>query len=269
MALNRGFISQNGPVIKTGNLRMNARTRSSIGTFYKAVQVQTAVYEDGVQITDQAKVDHVLSSWYAAKARDRVSFLKSLETNTAQVVQELSQLEPDGWTMQPNMTENQMWDNLSNKLARIALTTADIIPTTFKIGGHSYVIKTTTWEVKGPNPLVPSKDCQTCLFENASNTVPVNSYWPNEVLQEILKNFNSRAGINRVYVDDNGDAVGKAAGGLPGIVSNGRLLYYYRKAMELQEINNHRKVDFFAIVNPNTSGNNNNNNNNSHDNKGK
>lgn len=249
MAPTRGFVDATRQVnTNGGNRRMDAPTRSTLGTYYKAQEIIMAICdENGQQITNTTEASKVLSSWYAGKAKDTEEFERTLRANTAQVVQELATMEPKPWTKRDGMTRQDMLDALGNKMARIALTTAAIIPTSFKLGEKQYSIRTQTASYKGPNPLIPSNDCKTCLYENASNNVPVNSYWPEEVHKRIMKNFRQAAGINLVDVDDNGQIVAPGTG-LPGVTSNGRLIFYFRKPMEYQNIDNSKTVNFFEEV---------------------
>lgn len=243
---NRGFIDRmEVKPIRSGNRRMDAKTRSSLGTFYKAQQISTGVFDkNGQQILDLTKVNRILSSWYAAKAENKDEFTRSLNENTAQVLTELSAMEPQYWTKQEGMSRDNMIESLGNKMARIALTTADIIPTEFRLGDETYTIRTTTLSVKGPNPLIPSTDCETCLYENARNNIPVTSYWPEDVHKLIMKNFSQRAGITLVDLDAQGNVVAPGEG-LPAIMSHGRVLYAYREGMVLQNLNNRKTINFF------------------------
>lgn len=243
-----------------GSLRMNAATRSSIGSFFKAEQVTTAVFKNGQQMQDNQEISKVISSWYAYKAEQTGEFEKVHETLLQKVVTELMTVDTMYWGCQ-NLSKKAMIESLSNKLSRVALTTAPIIPTQFRIGEDSYEIKTIRVSVNGPNPLIPDNwdKNKTCQYSNARNANDVNSYWPEHITHRLIDDLTRRARIELVYLDESEQEVSENEG-LPAVMVGGKVFIAYKKDVSLKPVDNKRKMSFFKmepqpIIKPNVIGN--------------
>lgn len=242
-----------------GSFRMNAATRSSIGSFFKAEQVTTAVFKNGQQIQDTKEISKVISSWYAYKAEQTGEFEKVHETLLQKVVTELMTVDTMYWGCQ-NLSKAAMLESLSNKLCRVALTTAPIIPTQFRIGEDSYEIKTIRISVNGPNPLIPDNWDRTklCQYSNARNANDVNSYWPEHITDRLIEDLRRRARIELVYLDEAEQEVSEKEG-LPAIMVSGKVFIAYKKDVSLKPVDNKKKMSFFEtksqpVTKPNMAG---------------
>jgi hypothetical protein len=238
----------NQPSTNGRNLRMNSSIRNTLGTFYKASQVTTAVYKDGGQVTSQEEADKLISSWYQARYDNLTDFERAHAVHLEQVVQEISSMEPITYASAGKDLETMIM-SLNNKIARWALATAPICPPDFELVDdkgekHQIKVKTEVTEVTGPNPLLPDEwNGTTCQYSNARNQGEMRSYWPKEVTDRLKTELIQMAGINFAFSDGAGNiTMTPAEGFYPCVTAFGRIIIGYKQSATIQAVNNKNVV---------------------------
>lgn len=232
---------------KKQSMRINAKTKSFLGTWYRAERHVTALFKNGVQIESSEEMERVMTSWYSSQADNMEHFKAEHEKHLNTVIAELNMVDPEYWPVNGKSRE-EMIISLNNRMSRIALTTAPIIPAHFKIGDDVYDLRSTKEEHKGPNPLVPDDVVITCKYSNAVESNDVVSYWGEDITRLLIEDLTSAAGLRMVFINSQGEIVPESdEDGLPAVLSRNKVLYTFRPNIKLVDMGQKETMDFFNI----------------------